>query len=194
MKYCDPWEHYMEDNFLPIDILEELKDIKINSNNGFVSGTRTGIPGRHFFTPEKNDDITRKLIGHIIGRTKEFEDKFGYDLSDSYLRVELAQDDEQQWIVPHLDVLDKRITMIVYIDHDDNNTTELGTDLYTSEDDSVYVRAEWKNNRCLVFKPTEEKWHGIKKRSYKGRRLVLLINYVSKESWKSLDQIWEIDT
>ena len=194
MKYSDPWEHYMEDNFLPTDILEELKNIKIDSNNAFVSGTRTGIPGRHFFTPEKNDDITKKLINNIIGRTKEFQDKFGYDLSDSYLRVELAQDDEQQWIVPHLDVLDKRITMIVYIDHDDNNTTNLGTDLYASEDDSVYVRAEWKNNRCLVFKPTEEKWHGIKERSYKGRRLVLLINYVSKKSWKSLDQIWEIDT
>jgi|TARA_B110001452_G_scaffold247980_1_gene234393 hypothetical protein len=193
MKYSDPWEHYMEDNFLPTDILEELKNIKIDSNNAFVSGTRTGIPGRHFFTPEKNDDITKKLINNIIGRTKEFQDKFGYDLSDSYLRVELAQDDEQQWIVPHLDVLDKRITMIVYIDHDDNNTTNLGTDLYASEDDSVYVRAEWKNNRCLVFKPTEEKWHGIKERSYKGRRLVLLINYVSKKSWKSLDQIWEID-
>jgi hypothetical protein len=193
MKYSDPWEHYMEDNFLPTDILEELKNIKIDSNNAFVSGTRTGIPGRHFFTPEKNDDITKKLINNIIGRTKEFQDKFGYDLSDSYLRVELAQDDEQQWIVPHLDVLDKRITMIVYIDHDDNDSTNLGTDLYASEDDSVYVRAEWKNNRCLVFKPTEEKWHGIKERSYKGRRLVLLINYVSKKSWKSLDQIWEID-
>lgn len=194
MKYSEPWEHYMEDDFLPIDILENLKSIKINSNNAFVSGTRTGIPGRHFFTPEKNDDITKKLIDHIIGRTKEFQDKFGYDLSDSYLRVELAQDDENQWIVPHLDVLDKRITMIVYIDHDDDQTTDLGTDLYTSENDSKYVRAEWKNNRCLVFKPTEEKWHGIKKRSYKGRRLVLLINYVSKDSWKSLDQIWEIDS
>ena len=96
--------------------------------------------------------------------------------------------------MPHLDVLDKRITMIVYIDHDDDKTADLGTDLYASEDDSEYVRAEWKNNRCLVFKPTEEKWHGIKERSYKGRRLVLLINYVSKKSWKSLDQIWEIDT
>ena len=194
MKYSDPWEHYMEDNFLPIDILEKLKAIKIESNNENCGGTRTGIPGRYFFTPEKNDDITKTLVQHILGRTKEFQNKFGYDLSDSYLRVELAQDDEHQWIVPHLDVLDKRITMIVYIDHDDDNTTDLGTDLYTSENDSEYVRAEWKNNRCLVFKPTEEKWHGIKKRSYKGRRLVLLINYVCKDSWNSLDQIWEINT
>ena len=195
MKYTEPWEYYMEDDFLPTDILEKLKAIQINSNNENCGGTRTGIPGRHFFTPEKNDDITKTLIENILGRTSEFQDKFGYDLSDSYLRVELAQDDEHQWIVPHLDVLDKRITMIVYIDHDDENTTNLGTDLYASGDiDSEFVRAEWKNNRCLVFKPTEEKWHGVKKRSYKGRRLALLINYVSKDTWKSIDQVWDVES
>ena len=193
MKFTEPWEYHMEDNFLPLNILEDLKSIKIDSVNDAVSGTRTGIPGRHFFTPEKKDDVTKTLIDHILKRTHEFENKFGYDLSHSFLRVELAQDDEKQWIVPHLDVLDKRITMIVYIDHDDPDISNLGTDLYAHKDDKNFVRAAWKNNRCLVFKPTEEKWHGIAKRSYKGRRLVLLINYVSKDTWNSLDQVWDTD-
>jgi hypothetical protein len=191
MKYVHPWEHYIQDNFLPANIIEKLKGIQINSNNENCGGTRTGIPGRYFFTPEKNDETTETVVGHILNRKDEFENMFGYDLSNSYLRVELAQDDENQWIVPHLDVLDKRITMIVYIDHDDENTENLGTDLYISNDDSEFVRAVWKNNRCLAFKPTEEKWHGVKKRSYKGRRLVLLINYVSKDSWNSIDQVWD---
>ena len=193
MKYSKPWEYYMEDNFLPVSLVEDLKNVKIDSVNENCGGTRTGIPGRFFFTPEKKDSITNKLVDHILGRTKEFESKFGYDLSHSFLRVELAQDDEHQWIVPHLDVLDKRITMIIYLDHDDPDTSKLGTDLYSHKNDKNFIRAEWKNNRCLAFKPTEEKWHGVSKRSYKGRRLVLLVNYVNKDTWNSLDQVWDTD-
>lgn len=194
MKFNEPWEHHIVDDFLPSVIVEELKRIKINSDNRDCGGTRTGIPGRHFFTPAQNDTFTLELVKHLLGRKEEFEKTFGYDLSHSYLRVELAQDDTHQWLEPHLDSLDKRITMVVYIDQDDENMTDLGTDLYrTSDPASHATRAEWKENRCLVFKPTPEKWHGCERRDYKGRRLVLLINYVNKDTWKSVDQVWDVD-
>ena len=32
-KFNDPWEHYLVDNFLPIEILKSLKNIKIESKN-----------------------------------------------------------------------------------------------------------------------------------------------------------------
>ena len=194
MKYTNPWEYYIEDDFLPAELVQQLKEIEINSDNSDCAGTRTGIPGRHFFTPNNNDTITQTVVGHILSRKQEFEQQFGYDLSNSYLRVELAQDDQQQWLEPHLDSLDKRITMIVYIDQDDESMTDLGTDLYLTNDASGEgVRASWRENRCLVFKPTEEKWHGVAKRSYQGRRLVLLINYVNKDTWNSIDQVWDVD-
>ena len=42
-KFNDPWEHYLVDNFLPIEILKSLKNIKIESKNNLCDGTRTPI-------------------------------------------------------------------------------------------------------------------------------------------------------
>ena len=192
MKYTEPWEQHIVENFLPNKIFEQLKSVKITSDNTVCRGTRTEITGRYFFTPDKKDALTQEVIGHILSCKKEFEDKFGYNLSHSYLRVELAQDTKDAWLQPHLDSLDKRITMIVYVDKDDNK--DLGTNLYKTNDvRGVQLKSHWKANRCLIFKPTEEKWHGVAKQTYKGRRLVLLINYVNKDTWNSVDQVWDVD-
>ena len=36
MKYSEPWEYFIADNFLPKDIIEELKILKILLNNLFL--------------------------------------------------------------------------------------------------------------------------------------------------------------
>jgi hypothetical protein len=190
MKYNEPWEYHIQDNFLPYDILYKLQDIPIQSDNTLCDGTRTPISGRHFFTPDRKDEFTKEIVRHLIGRTREFQHTFGYDLSHSYLRVELCQDDNNFWQVPHIDTLEKRITMIVYIDCDDTKA-ELGTDLYVSPEDEYHTRAPWGINRCLVFKTDETKWHGFTPREFEGKRRVLLINYVDKDNWNSVDQVWD---
>ena len=46
-KFNDPWEHYLVDNFLPIEILKSLKNIKIESKIIFVMEQELNL-GRYF--------------------------------------------------------------------------------------------------------------------------------------------------
>lgn len=185
-----PWEHYVVDDFLPRELLKKLSTVQVISNNKNSNGTRTNVSGRYFFTPDKKDDITISVVKFFKDNVHRFQNQFGYDLSDSYLRIELAQDDQDFWQECHLDTLEKRITMIVFLERDDE-TVNLGTDLYYTQDGD-YIRSEWKDNRCLVFKPTEETWHAFGERQFKGKRRVLLINFVDTKQWLSKDQVWDL--
>ena len=140
-KFNDPWEHYLVDNFLPQEILKSLKNIKIESKNSLCDGTRTPISGRYFFTPDKNDKLTRDIVNFFREKTGEFEKNFGYSLQNSYLRIELAQDDNNFWQVPHIDTFEKRITIIIYISSEDD---DLGTDLFKDQKSSYKKRIEWR--------------------------------------------------
>ncbi len=186
-KFDEPWEHYVIDNFLPDNIYNQLKEIDIKSNNSFCDGSRTPITGRFFFTPDKNDSLTNDVVKFFQDNKNNFEINYGYSLEDSYIRIELAQDNDSFWQVPHLDTFEKRITIIVYISSDD---VDLGTDLYNDKKESI-KRIEWAPNRCFIFKTDKNKWHGFKKRKFKGNRRVLLVNFVDKNNWKSKEQVWD---
>ena len=188
-KFNDPWEHYLVDNFLPIEILKSLKNIKIESKNNLCDGTRTPISGRYFFTPDKKDKLTKDIVNFFREKTDEFEKNFGYSLQNSYLRIELAQDDNNFWQVPHIDTFEKRITIIIYISSEDE---DLGTDLFKDQESKYQKRIEWQTNRCFIFKTDETKWHGFSKRKFNGNRRVLLVNYVDKENWTSKEQVWDL--
>lgn len=190
MKYSTPWEHYTTDNFLPPDIFDALKQIEINSDNSLCEGTRTNVTGRYFFTPDRTDSCTTNLVHFMKRNLDALYDMYGYDLSNSVLRMELAQDDCSFWQECHLDALEKRITIIVYISRDDE-TVNLGTDLFY-EKDGESIRVEWKDNRAVVFKPTEHTWHSFSPREFEGKRRVLLINLVDKDKWNSKEQIWDL--
>lgn len=189
-KFSWPWEHYLVDDFLPEDILQGLKTLPVKSDNSNANGTRTNVTGRWFFTPDKTDSFTLNVVDWIIKNKSKFEQDFKYDLSHSYLRVELAKDDNGFFQERHLDTLEKRITMIVFVSKDDPNV-DLGTDAFIDDNSDEYKRAEWKENRCLVFKPEEHTWHGFTKREFIGERRVLLINFVDKDQWNSKDQVWD---
>ena len=186
-KFSKPWEHYIIDDFLPDTIYEQLKGIKIKSNNSLCDGSRTTITGRYFFTPEKKDNLTKNVVKFFQTNKKKFETDYGYSLKNSFIRIELAQDNDSFWQVPHLDTFEKRITIIIYIS---SNDKDLGTDLFDNEKKFV-KRVDWAPNRCFIFKTDENKWHGFTKRKFSGSRRVLLVNFVDKNNWKSKDQVWD---
>ena len=190
MRYDEPWEHFLIDDFLPDDIVQGLKELPVKSDNSKADGTRTNVTGRWFFTPDKTDDFTLKVVDYVRDNKKKFEEDYGYDLSNSYLRMELAKDDNGFYQERHLDTLEKRITMIVFISKEDPDV-DLGTDAFYDEHGIQSKRATWKENRCFIFKPTKDTWHGFTKREFKGERRVLLINFVDKDNWNSRDQVWD---
>lgn len=186
-KYNIPWEHFVIDNFLPNDIFNQLKNIQIESNNALCDGSRTPITGRYFFTPDKKDKLTIDVVEFFQKNKNNFQINYGYSLKDSYIRIELAQDNESFWQVPHIDTFEKRITIIVYVSSEEE---DLGTDLF-SDKKTFVKRVEWAPNRCFIFKTDNSKWHGFTKRKFKGNRRVLLVNFVDKENWNSKDQVWD---
>jgi hypothetical protein len=186
-KFSKPWEHYIIDNFLPDSIYKQLKELKIESNNSLCDGSRTTITGRYFFVPGKKDNLTKDVVKFFQDNKKNFETSYGYSLDHSYIRIELAQDNDSFWQVPHIDTFEKRITIIIYISSDVN---DLGTDLFNDEK-KLIKRVVWAPNRCFIFKTDENKWHGFTKRKFIGNRRVLLVNFVDKTNWKSKDQVWD---
>lgn len=190
-KFDSPWEHYIVDDFFPETVYNQLKNVVVESDNTKSNGTRTYVKNRYFFTPEKTDSTTLELVKFFQDNVATFQEQFGYDLSDSYIRMELAQDTQDFWQEIHLDTLDKRITIIVFLERDDE-IVNLATDLFSDSDGSNAKRAEWKENRALVFKPQHYTWHGFTERKFAGHRRVLLINFVSKENWESKNQVWDL--
>lgn len=191
-KHIWPWDHYVVDDFLPEGMLKGLISLPVESDNTKCNGTRTNVTGRWFFRPDNttHDGIQNWIVKFFRDNITKFEKQFGYDLSNSYMRIEVCKDDNGFFQERHLDTLEKRITMIVYL-HKDDEDVDLGTDLFPDETSSQCKRAEWKVNRCLVFKPTEKTWHGFSPREFKGERRVLICNFVDKDQWESKDQVWD---
>lgn len=188
MKFNIPWEHYVIDDFLPNELLEDIKSIRVNSINN-DKGSRTFVEERYFFTPDKSDRVTLSVVDFFKNSTSQFEEMFGYDLNDSVLRLELAKDTSEFWQERHEDTLEKRITFIIYI----SGAGDLGTDLYSDNDEKCHAkRVEWKENRAVIFKPSPGKWHSVDKRMYDGERRVLLAWYVDSEKWNNRNQVWDL--
>jgi len=184
-KFLYPWEHYVVDNFFSEEILYRLKEEKIESINFAENGTgRDSVSNRCFITHDYKSDLGKSLI-------KEYESYFSIlfpiagDLYDGHYRIEIANDSDMYYSNPHLDSLDKKVTIITYISAPKN----LGTDLYTTHDSKPY-NVKWKDNRSLIFKPGNKEWHGMRKYTWQGLRRVIIFNTVLKENWKLIEQLW----
>ena len=191
-SYYDPWNYYIVDNFFPKNIYNLLKNHfkicpkKIYKNN---NGTRDHIIERTFLNNNYATKFNLKTIPNwIINNLTLFEKEFNIDLNNCALRIELIQDTNGFWNKPHLDKLDKRITIIANIDKDDDNN--LGSCLYKNESGSNEKQIEWKNNSALVFVPTEYTWHGFKKIDFVGERKIVIINIPDINSWQLKDTLW----
>tara|TARA_B100000287_G_scaffold383655_1_gene389580 strand:- start:110 stop:766 length:657 start_codon:yes stop_codon:yes gene_type:complete len=191
-RYSDPWNHYIIDNFFSNEIYNLLQDhFKISSKKIYTNndGTRNHIEKRTFLTNDYAIKYNLEIIpNYIIDNLLFFEKEFNIDLSNPGLRIELIQDVNGFWQKPHLDKLDKRITIIINIDKDDSNN--LGSSLYKDELGSNEQQIKWKNNSALVFVPTEYTWHGLKKIDFVGERKIVIINIPDINFWRLKDTLW----
>lgn len=185
IRFNYPWEHYVIDNFFSKELFDRLKDEEVNSINFEDSGRgRDSVTERCFITRDYKADLGQSLINEY---TKYFNTLFPIagNLDDSHYRMELTNDNDMYHCDPHLDSNDKKITIITYI----NALKNLGTDLYEYFDAEPYI-VNWKDNRSLIFKPDETKWHGMRKHIFKGKRRIMIFNCVIKENWKLKEQLW----
>ena len=187
-----PYRHWLLENVLPAETWAEVSDLPFPAPDpGDISGSReVHNETRVYFD---NDNIAAYPVCariadalHDPATVALVERVTGADLSGCYLRVEYAQDIGHFWLRPHTDLGVKRFTMLLYLaDHEGQES--LGTDIY-ADADTWAARPVFKANTALVFKPSNNTWHGFEPRPIPSVRKSIIINYVTDE-WRAREQL-----
>lgn len=169
-EHKQPWQHWIADQFLTDECLAELKSIPHQRGQVNV-GKRVG-DGRLFI-----DDSNAELYPHLHalwkdlhnGKTKQY---FEYYTKQNYTglfpRIEVISDIGEFYLERHHDLLEKRLTALVYTNHE---RLWPGTQL----DESHQVEA--RDNRCMFFVPSTDTWHSYPRTNFDVVRRALQINY-----------------
>ena len=96
----------------------------------------------------------------------------GIDYSQLYPRLEVISDSGEFYLAPHHDHLEKRLSVMVYTDHQQlwPGTTITGVGAVESRD-----------NRAFFFVPSEDTVHEYPKTNFTSVRRCLQINYWTYE-------------
>lgn len=165
-----PWQHWITDDFLSPECLHELKSVP-HTRSQQTPGKRVG--GERFFI----DAGSASQYPHLYqfwrelhdGAIKQyFEHHTGMNYTGLFPRVEIISDIGDFFLEPHHDLLEKRLTALVYTDYERLwPGTELG-DGY---------RVEAKDNRCMFFVPSPDTWHSYSLTHFDVVRRAMQINY-----------------
>jgi hypothetical protein len=165
-----PWQHWIKDDFLSAECLAELKSVPHHRGQQ-TPGKRRG-DGRFFI-----DDSVASQYPHLHalwqqlhnGAIKQyFEQHTGLDYTGLHPRVEVISDLGDFYLETHHDLLEKKLTALVYTNHERLwPGTTLGED----------YQIESKDNRCMFFVPSTETWHSYPPTHFDVIRRAMQINY-----------------
>ncbi len=187
-----PYRHWFLDGVFPQDVYRALKDMPFPvADLAGVSGTReVHNADRVYFSGSNLDEFDSCRATAEAFQDPEtvalFSDAFGGRLSDTFVRIEYAQDTDGFWLKPHTDIGVKMFTMLIYMS-DDPRHADLGTDIYADENTPV-ARSPFEPNSAMIFVPSKHTWHGFERRPIAGVRRSLIVNYVTNE-WRAREQL-----
>ncbi|MGA2950740.1 MAG: 2OG-Fe(II) oxygenase [Caulobacteraceae bacterium] len=187
-----PYRHWTVTEVFPHGLSEVLRRLPFNAPDlGGVSGKRElHNDQRHYFDAVTNSRFPacQAVADAFQSRdvVEAIEAATGADLTDSYVRLEFAQDMGGFWLQPHTDLGVKRFTMLIYLAADDSQS-DLGTDIY--RDSQTWAkRSAFIDNSALVFVPGDNTWHGLEPRPIRGVRKSVIMNYVT-DAWRERGQL-----
>jgi hypothetical protein len=170
IQHLDPWTHWLADDFLSAACLAEVKSIRHT-----VSQT---VPGKRrdsarLFVDDSVADQYPEL--HALYRSLHagayrdfFESHTGISYQGMYPRMEVISDIGDFYLEPHCDLPEKRLTALVYTDHE---RLWPGTGLGNGQ------RVESRDNRCFFFVPGDHSLHDYPLTHFDSVRRCLQINY-----------------
>lgn len=187
-----PYPHFIVSNVVPKEMIAPLRDLPFPAPDlGGVSGTReVHNKSRNYF--DADNCAEHEVCGLLAQALQDaeivtaIEEKFGTDLSGTYLRIEYGQDSDGFWLEPHTDIGVKNFTMLLYLS-DDEGHEKLGTSIYASRDEHI-GETPFVPNLAMVFIPSDETWHGFEARPIKGVRKSIIVNYVTQD-WRAREQL-----
>ena len=175
----DPFEHYTFTEFFCEKELADIDRIKLNKNTASLDGARTTNNNRFFVDKENmwSSSVLNRTVDFFLRDEviDMFEEESNVKIRGNYLRIELIEDSEKSWLEPHVDISEKIMSFIVYL----NNTEEsesIGTALY--DKNKQYVKTvPYINNQGFYFYPSNDTWHGLESVDIKARRRAVMVNY-----------------
>ena len=193
-SFADPFSHWEINAPLSLSMVNEIQNVKISDSPRSFDGTRAadaggdGIDGklRVFLEKDNSHILTNgmELIQDL--RDKEvigsIQEKIKKDLKNSFIRIEYIADRKGFWLKPHLDIKEKLMTMMLFINTYDESE-KLGTDFYDTNMKLVKT-VPYKHNSGYFFASGHNTWHGLEKKEIKIERRCMQINYVTfPTSW-----------
>jgi hypothetical protein len=193
-SFADPFSHWEISSPLSPSMVDETQNVKISDSPRSFDGTRAadaggdGIDGklRVFLEKDNSHILTNgmELIQDL--RDKEvigsIQEKIKKDLKNSFIRIEYIADRKGFWLKPHLDIKEKLMTMMLFINTYDESE-KLGTDFYDTNMKLVKT-VPYKHNSGYFFASGHNTWHGLEKKEIKIERRCMQINYVTfPTSW-----------
>jgi hypothetical protein len=187
-----PYPHWFLAQCLPERVVDELLQLPFEvADIGPESGKRDlHNDSRHYFDVKHRkaiptcDTVCRALQDPRV--TDGMSDRFAVDLRGSYLRVEYAQDSDGFWLEPHTDLGVKALTVLLYLSRDPQHAT-LGTDIYDASKKHVGT-SPFASNAAMAFVPGTATFHGFERRTIKGVRKSMIVNFVTNE-WRAREQL-----
>jgi hypothetical protein len=187
-----PYRHWLVSHCLPTATVGSLLSLPFEPP---VLGGISGKRELHNATRKYFDAANRNKFPVCAALCEAFQDRritrciaglCGARLRGTYLRIEYAQDTDGFWLEPHTDLGVKTFTMLFYISREPQHET-LGTDIYDANKVPAR-RSPFASNSAFVFVPSSLTYHGFERRTIKGIRKSVIINYVTSE-WRAREQL-----
>ncbi|NKB53050.1 MAG: 2OG-Fe(II) oxygenase [Rhizobiaceae bacterium] len=190
--HSDPYPYFLVSDVVPEEMLAGLRDLPFPAPElGGVSGTReVHNKSRSYFDADncQKYDVCKLLAEALQSEVvvAAVQSKFNTDLSDTFLRIEYAQDTDGFWLEPHTDIGVKSFTILLYLS-DGEGHDSLGTSIYADKDTHV-GESPFVPNLAMIFVPSNDTWHGFEPRPLQGIRKSIIINYVTQD-WRAREQL-----
>jgi hypothetical protein len=102
-----------------------------------------------------------------------------YPKEELYMRIELIRDNAGFWLEPHVDIPEKKLSMMIYVNQEELKDIP-GTILYDKDLNEI-IEVPYKNNTGFYFIPADDTWHGVQKLT-KGPRMAIMANVCTFET------------
>ena len=191
-RFDEPYRHWLVSAVFPRDLALALHNLPFPTVDLHgISGKRElHNEARHYFDSANNARFDECAAVANAFQSPEIVEAIergaGADLTGTYVRLEYAQDSDGFWLEPHTDLGVKRFTMLIYL-NESADQDDLGTDIY-KDHETWSKRTPFTANTALIFVPGHNTWHGLARRSIRGVRKSVIMNYVT-DAWRARDQL-----
>ena len=187
-----PYSHWLLSSVLPADVAGSIACLPFPpaTNNRYSGKRNSEDDQRVYLNAEMNSRFPEcSVLAEALDSAdvrSALESRCRVDLSGSHLRIEFTQDTDGFWLEPHTDISVKKFTMLIYVSRDPQ-LYDAGTDIFDG-DRQLVSTVPYSYNEGLIFIPSNDTWHGFRKRPIRGIRQSLIVNFVT-DAWQDT---WEL--